>query len=114
QYCQPNLTFSQIDKQWVENFREFLEKDYRTKSNLRLSQNSKHSYFNKFKACFKQALRDQIISKNPCENVKGFKMDDQTMREFLTIEEVRKLAQTDCHPPQLKQAFLFGCMTGLR
>jgi integrase len=113
-YCGANLTFSDINQDWVKAFRDYLDKEYKTKSNKPLSQNSKHSYFNKFKACFKEAIRDQIISRNPCEAVKGFKMDDLSNREILTIDEVRKLAQTACDPEVLKSAFLFGCMTGLR
>ena len=33
---------------------------------------------------------------------------------YLTIEEVQKLAQTPCEYPQIKAAFLFSCLTGLR
>ena len=33
---------------------------------------------------------------------------------YLTIDEVRKLAQTDCEYPGIKRAFLFSCLTGLR
>ena len=33
---------------------------------------------------------------------------------YLTIDEVRLLAQTECEYPRIKDAFLFSCMTGLR
>ena len=33
---------------------------------------------------------------------------------YLTIDEVKKLAQTECEYPQIKAAFLFSCLTGLR
>ncbi len=113
-YCKPQTTFADIDVEWVKAFRNYLDKEYRTKANKLLSQNSKHSYFNKFRACMKQALRDQIIPRNPCEAVKGFKMNDDHKREFLTIEEVRKLVTTECESDILKKAFLFCCLTGLR
>lgn len=35
-------------------------------------------------------------------------------REFLTLEEVRQLAATPCDTPDLKNASLFSCLTGLR
>ena len=35
-------------------------------------------------------------------------------REFLSFEEVQKLASTECSLPNLKRAFLFSCYTGLR
>ena len=43
----------------------------------------------------------------------GFK-NEETPRQYLTMEEVKKLVATDCKYPQLKRAFLFGCFTGLR
>jgi integrase len=112
-YCSDDTTFADIDRNWVESFRHYLHKEYRTKAGKLLSQNSKHSYFNKFRACFKEALRDKIIIYNPCEGVDGFKMDEPR-REFLTIEEVRKLVETECESEVLKRAFLFCCLTGLR
>lgn len=33
---------------------------------------------------------------------------------YLTIDEVRLLARTECHYPSVKRAFLFSCLTGLR
>ena len=33
---------------------------------------------------------------------------------YLTIDEVKILAQTECEYPQIKSAFLFSCLTGLR
>ena len=35
-------------------------------------------------------------------------------RMYLTVDEVRKLAQTECSSPEIKRAFLFSCLTGLR
>lgn len=33
---------------------------------------------------------------------------------YLTLDEVRKLAATDCRYQSVKRAFLFSCLTGLR
>ena len=33
---------------------------------------------------------------------------------YLTIEEVQRLAKTECEYPAIKRAFLFSCLTGLR
>ena len=33
---------------------------------------------------------------------------------YLTIDEVKKLAETECDYPKIKNAFLFSCLTGLR
>jgi integrase len=45
--------------------------------------------------------------------VKGAK-PEETQREVLTLEEVQKLFDTECEDPEIKRAFLFSCLTGLR
>ena len=48
QYCNASVTFSDIDENFVKGFKNYLDVDAKTKSNLNLSQNSKYTYFNKF------------------------------------------------------------------
>lgn len=45
--------------------------------------------------------------------IDGFKTAE-VAREYLTLEEVKKLAATPCNYPILKATFLFSCLTGLR
>lgn len=123
EYCKPNTTFNDITPRWVEGFRDYLDRtsirrDKRigivTKSAKRkLSQNSKLSYFNKLKACLSQAVRDGIIHRNPADGVESFK-PDETERVYLTLDEVKAMAKAECAYPDLKRAFLFSCLTGLR
>lgn len=35
-------------------------------------------------------------------------------REYLTFDELQRLAKTECPYPVLKDAFLFSCLTGMR
>jgi len=104
--------FSKIDRKYVQDFKEYLDKKARTKSNEGLSQNSKYSYFNKFRAGLKQAVKDGIIPHNPAESVEGFKQGEPE-REFLTLEELQAAAKAECGIPQLKTASLFSSLTGL-
>ncbi|MCM1152508.1 MAG: site-specific integrase [Muribaculum sp.] len=116
-----NITFADITPQWVEGFRNYLDTkaeafstDKRKRKDKRpLSQNSKQSYFNKLRACLNQAYEDRIIAHNPIRGITGFKAEEGT-RQYLTLEEVRKLAAADCDFPEIKRAFLFSCLTGLR
>lgn len=122
-YCDEKTTFKDIDSEWVEGFKEFLntvEKDTHKRTRNKdselfqpLSQNSKVSYFNKLRACINQAYEERIIPVNPLRGVEGFKTAE-TQRMYLTLDEVKKLDQTPCKYPYLKNAFLFSCMTGLR
>ncbi|MCD9854532.1 phage integrase SAM-like domain-containing protein [Epilithonimonas sp. JDS] len=51
-----NLTFDEIDENLVKKVRSYFDNIARTKSDLPLSQNSKYSYFNKFKAALGMLL----------------------------------------------------------
>ncbi len=114
-------TFADITQEWVQGFRDYLEKeacawscDYRQRiKDHPLSKNSKVSYFNKLRACLNQAFEERIIRINPMLGVERFKEAEGT-RMYLTIDEVKILAQTECEYPKIKRAFLFSCLTGLR
>lgn len=116
-----NITFAEITPEWVQGFREYLDNkaiafqhDGRIRlCRRKLSENSKVSYFNKLKACINQAYEQRIISVNPARGVEGFKATEST-RMYLTIDEVKTLAATECDYPCVKTAFLFSCLTGLR
>lgn len=116
-----NITFEEITPEWVQGFRDYLESDAvawahdkrKRKDFKPLSRNSKVSYFNKLRACLNQAFEERIIPNNPIRGIDGFKAEEGT-RMYLTLEEVKKLAQTECDFPRIKAAFLFSCLTGLR
>ena len=113
-------TFADIDREWVQGFRDYLEKeadawseDERNRKTYDLAQNSRVSYFNKLKACLNQAYEDRIIAENPARGIAGFKAEEGT-RMYLTIDELRKLVKAECDAPEVRRAFLFSCLTGLR
>jgi len=107
-----NVTFKDIDLQFAERFKDFLNKA-KKKDGKPLSNNSKASYFAKFRACLNEAVKEKIIYGNPAIETGNFKTIE-SQREYLTLDEVRKLAQTECRYDVLKRAFLFSCLTGLR
>lgn len=122
-YCNPNLTFKDVTPEWIKGFSNYLDKTAVCRNKRKtiltandtkpLSQNSKVSYFNKLRACINQAFEDRITPHNPLRGIEGFKMEE-TERTYLTLEEVKKLAVTECKYPSLKKAFLFSCLTGIR
>ncbi|HLW33240.1 MAG TPA: site-specific integrase [Aequorivita sp.] len=112
-YIPMDRAFSDVDRAFVQGFKEYLENEARTKSNQPLSQNTRYSYFNKFRAALKQAVKDGILPTNPCEGVEAFKQGEPE-REFLTLEELQAAVKEECEIPQMKTAFIFSCLTGLR
>jgi integrase len=122
-YCRPDTTFRDITPEWVQGFKDYLDKTARVKDKRKhitttldskpLSQASKVSYFNKLRACINQAFEDRIIAHNPLRGVEGFKIEERE-RLYLTLDEVKAMAATECTYPVLKRAFMFSCLTGLR
>ena len=63
-YCTPALTFENVNSDFVKGFRRFLDVEAKTKSDTLLSQNSKYTYFNKFKACIRKAYDENPLYEN--------------------------------------------------
>lgn len=121
---EPNefITFGEITPQWVRGFRDYLDNDAmqwsidtrkRDVEPKPISQGTKALMFQKFCAVFNIAMREGIIRINPTVGIERFK-EPESDREFLTIEEIKKLRKTPPPNEDLAQAFFFSCLTGLR
>ncbi len=112
-YTGGKLKFIDLDERFCEGFKEYL---LTTKSNkstkVSLSQNSAVSYFNKLKAALKQAYKDGYLQTDLNAKIKSVK-PAETEIQFLTLEELNILANTDCPNPLLKRAALFSALTGM-
>ncbi len=109
-----NIRLSELSETMCIHYREFLLKADSIKTpGVKLNQNSAVAYFNRFKAALKMAYREGLIQKNFNEYVERIKEVD-THREFLTIDELKKLRGTECKNSVLKKAALFSALTGLR
>lgn len=121
---EPNerITFAEITPQWVWGFRDYLDNramqwaiDTRKREvePKPISQGTKALMFQKFCSVFNIAMREGIIQRNPAAGIERFK-EPESDREFLTIEEIKKLRKTPPPDEDLAQAFFFSCLTGLR
>ena len=108
------LPFAQIDMHLIESFRDFLLKAPRggNKSGT-ISQNTASTCFTLFKAALHQAFIDSYFDVDIAAKVKGIS-GVESRREYLTIEELNKLAATPCEYPMLKKVAFFSALTGLR
>jgi integrase len=108
-----DIKFKDCNEVFLNDFRQYLLTQPISRGGRHLSENSASSYLNKVKAALNEAFNERYISDNPAKRVKGIKVNDNS-RSYLLIEEVRKLYNTPCELPLLKNAFLFSCLTGLR
>ncbi|MBS1578304.1 MAG: site-specific integrase [Bacteroidetes bacterium] len=108
-----DYSLEQIDENVLEGFKEYLFTNIKKRGVGKLNQNSALSYFNKVKAALREAYFKKYIKENPANRVKGIK-EQETHRQFVTLEELTQLFKTPCDNQLLKKAFLFSALTGLR
>ena len=112
-FSKSNVSFADIDKQWLEDLKQYFVRDAGTKHKQKLSQNSCVSYFNKVRAALKEAVKDGYMIRNPADDIEGIK-EAETKREFLTLDELQKAVGAKCDIQVVKDAFIFSALTGLR
>ena len=105
EYKGDQITFSDIDKNWINGFKDHLQKS--------LKQNTARTYFAIFKAVLNRAVKKEIINKNPADAVDNFKKTKDRI-SYLEVAEMKALKDTPMDRWDLKDAFFFSCYTGLR
>jgi len=112
-FCPEHTELKEIDTDFVKDFKKYLDTKAKTKSGTPLAQNSKYSYFNKFRAALREAYNESFIQQDVIKSVKTF-AQAESLREYLTYSELQALSNAYCKYPVLKNAFIFSCLTGLR
>lgn len=110
-----DVTLAEIDRQWLTDFMSYLQNDYITYKKTKLSNGTVDNYLRCLKAAFNVAVEEEIMPNNPLLALDRSHLKGTTyQREFLTVDEVKKLIETPCRRPDIKEAFLFSCFCGLR
>jgi integrase len=124
-YRGDRFTFKHVNKDFCTGFIDYLQTApnsvYRrgiselNPSGL-LSPATRHNYIRVLSVVLNRAITDGILPLNPINLLKRYERPKKpdVSREYLTVDEVRQLASTDCTKPTVKQAFLFSCFSGLR
>ncbi|MCM1142473.1 MAG: site-specific integrase, partial [Muribaculum sp.] len=108
----PDITLEEIDRQFFIGFANYLKTEYRTYKNTQPSQGTVDNYIAVIKAAINVAVEEEIMRFNPGLSYKRTRVESP--RQFLTIEEVKKMIDTPCRRMDIKTAFLFSCFCGLR
>lgn len=108
------IPFGNIDLKLIEDFKQFMiTAPQGGKKKGRVSRNTAATYFSIFKAALKQAFVDGYLTIDLSAKAKGIP-EQESRREYLTIEELNTLAATECDKPIIKRAALFSALTGMR
>ena len=106
-------TFEEIDIDLCNKFREYLLNAKQLRRDGRISKNSASGYWSTFRGLLKILYRNRLIKTNINDFLDKIETED-TPKEYLSVEELYKLAETPCKKPILKTAALFSCLTSLR
>ncbi|MBD9092198.1 MAG: site-specific integrase [Bacteroides oleiciplenus] len=115
----PNeIQLNRVDKEYILGFLNYLTtvKQTHSKKEKLLHVNTQNYYYKILRYSLNYAISEELISVNPMDKIKNEEKPHRhrTEREFLTIDELKKLAQTPFYNTLLKKAFLFSCFCGLR
>ncbi len=114
-FVKQRCLFGDLKPQLINDYKDFLLKKA-TRINspmMRISESSAYSYYNKLRACVREATALGHINQNPFDLVKGISQPD-TYREFLTKEELIRLVNTSTPTEAMKNSTLFSALTGMR
>ncbi len=106
-------TFEEIDIDLCNKFREYLLNAKQLRRDGRISKNSASGYWSTFSGLLKILYRNRLIKTNINDFLDKIETED-TPKDYLSVEELYKLAEAPCKKPILKTAALFSCLTSLR
>ena len=110
-----NPKLKDIDKSFCLAYIDFL-RNYTKKDGTEYSVKSKFDMFECLNNAINTAIQQEILTANPVNKIDRSERirRKESQRDFLTIDEVKRLIATPCDPPTVKQAYLFACSCGLR
>ncbi|WP_223605796.1 site-specific integrase [Chryseobacterium sp. OSA05B] len=112
--CYGNVLFQDINKALIEDFKSKLLNAYQLRSTTRkISRNSAASYFIRFMQVLEMAYEENFLSKSFKGRIEWIE-EEEPMKNFLTLNECRKLFTTDFSDEVLKKYCIFAFLTGLR
>jgi integrase len=103
------IRISEVTERFIEGYKDFL-------LGTELSKHTAAHYFFALRHALKIAVRDRVIPRNPADAIKGISIPE-SVKVNLTAEELQRLASTPITGrlgAEVRRAFLFGCLTGLR
>ena len=110
------LMLSDVKPAFIRKFLEYLRSDGANKFGGRLCDETIYTYFTVFSILMNKAVRLELIISNPFHKLSQAEKPQRRMKkkEYLTLSEVKRMAEAECDDWRVKYAFMFCCFTGLR
>lgn len=110
------LMLSDVKPAFIRKFLEYLRSDGANKFGGRLCDETIYTYFTVFSILMNKAVRLELIVSNPFHKLSQAEKPQRRTKkkEYLTLSEVKRMAEAECDDWRVKYAFMFCCFTGLR
>lgn len=110
------LMLSDVKPTFIRKFLEYLRSDGANKFGGRLCDETIYTYFTVFSILMNKAVRLELIISNPFHKLSQAEKPQRRTKkkEYLTLSEVKRMAEAECDDWRVKYAFMFCCFTGLR
>ena len=110
------VILAEVDRNYIMGFIEWLgNREMHKVDKGKLKKNSVGAYIRYIRAALNYAVKENLLRTSPFKGVKTSTLTEtESKREYLTVDEVKRLIATPCRNKQLKAAFLFACFCGLR
>lgn len=107
-------TVADLSVDFCNRFKQYL---LTCKSKLKkdgtISQNTAADYWISFRSVVKSAYKEKLLLEDLTLHLEGIETVD-VHKDFLTLEELQRLAAAPCGDDTIRRASLFSCLSGLR
>lgn len=110
------VTLKEVTPAFLRKFLEYLRGDGANKYGGRLCQETIYTYFTILSILMNKAVRLDLIASNPFHKLSQAEKPQRRTKkkEYLTLDELKRMSVAECDDWRVKYAFLFCCFTGLR
>ena len=115
-YRNEEVALEDVDITYCLGLIAFLKTGYKTKDGKTLSGKTGFNVLGQLRTSLGIAVNEGVIRVNPITKLSASEkiIPKETVREYLTIDEVKRLIDAPCDKNIVKRAFLFSCNCGLR
>lgn len=114
-YAGERFTMDRIDLSFCQGYIDYMLTSYRP-NGKRIAASTRNTYYQIFNGALNAAVRAKHLLRNPFNEMEKSEKPKmpESVRSYMTIEEVRALIATPIHNEKVKNAYLFSCFCGLR
>lgn len=114
-YAGERVTLDQIDVAFCQGYIDYMLAGYRPKGKP-IAASTRNTYYQIFNGALNAAVRAKRLLRNPFNEMEKSEKPKmpESVRSYMTIDEVRALIATPMKNEMVKNAYLFSCFCGLR